>query len=150
MEFWIIFSEFSILSLSEKLLIENEWTLGLLVFLFGVIFPIFKIITRLFYIKIFEKFNLHRFSMVDIFLLSFLVFMGKLSRFFEIELLIGFYFLLLSICVGYIQIIFSRVIFRKWELFNTESSLVRTTWYLNISLYRLSWLTDVTRTFQKN
>jgi hypothetical protein len=56
----------------------------------------------------------------------------------------------LSICVGYIQIIFSRVIFRKWELFNTESSLVRTTWYLNISLYRLSWLTDVTRTFQKN
>jgi|TARA_B100000959_G_scaffold217505_1_gene229427 uncharacterized paraquat-inducible protein A len=112
-EFWIISSEFSILSLSEKLLIENEWTLGLLVFLFGVIFPIFKIITRLFYIKIFEKFNLHRFSMVDIFLLSFLVFMGKLSRFFEIELLIGFYFLLLSICVGYIQIIFSRVIFRK-------------------------------------
>ena len=51
--------------------------------------------------------------MVDIFLLSFLVFMGKLSTFFEIELLIGFYFLLLSICVGYIQIIFSSVISRK-------------------------------------
>lgn len=112
-EFWIISSEFSVLSLSKILIIENEWTLGLVVFLFGVIFPIFKIITRLFYIKSFEKFNLHRFSMVDIFLLSFLVFMGKLSTFFEIELLIGFYFLLLSICVGYIQIIFSSVISRK-------------------------------------
>jgi uncharacterized paraquat-inducible protein A len=112
-EFWIISSEFSILSLSENLLIENEWALGLVVFLFGVIFPIFKIIIRFFHIERFEKFNLHRFSMVDIFLLSFLVFMGKLSMFFEIELLIGFYFLLLSICLGYIQIIFSSVISRK-------------------------------------
>ena len=112
-EFWIISSEFSILSLSEKLLIENEWTLGLLVFLFGVIFPIFKIITRLFYIKIFEKFNLHRFSMVDIFLLSFLVFSGKLSKFYELELLIGFYFLITSILLGYIQIIFQNMRSKK-------------------------------------
>ena len=81
-EFWIISSEFSILSLSENLLIEKEWALGLVIFLFGVIFPIFKIIIRFFHIERFEKFNLHRFSMVDVFLLSFLVFMGKLSMFF--------------------------------------------------------------------
>ena len=109
-EFWILSSEFSIISLSEKLILENEHTLGIIVILFGLIFPVFKIFTRLFNIKVFEKFNLHRFSMVDIFLLSFLIFMGKLSAFFEIELLTGFYFLLLSIFLGYIQIIFSNMI----------------------------------------
>ena len=107
-QFWILSSEFSILSLSKTLLLEKEWILGLVVFSFGVVFPILKILIRHFKITKLEKFNLHRFSMVDIFLLSFIVFIGKLSLFYEIELLIGFYFLLLSIIVGYIHIIFSR------------------------------------------
>ena len=112
-EFWVFSTEFSILSLSKKLIFEDELMLGIIIFLFGVIFPIFKILTRLFNIGVFERFNLHRFSMVDIFLLSFLIFIGKLSTFFEIELLTGFYFLLLSVCIGYIQIVFSNIILRK-------------------------------------
>ncbi len=105
-EFWIISSEFSILSLTEKLFMESEWVLASIVFIFGVVFPLFKIITRIFKVKTLEKYSLHRFSMVDIFLLSFLVFTGKLSKFYEVELLIGFYCLTLSIILGYIQIIF--------------------------------------------
>jgi len=108
-EFWILSSEFSLLNLTERLLIEREWVLGFVVFLFGILFPILKIIIRLLNVKILEKFNLHRFSMVDIFLLSFLVFSGKLSKFYELELLIGFYFLLTSILLGYIQIIFQNM-----------------------------------------
>ena len=55
-----------------------------------------------------EKFNLHKFSMVDIFLISFLVFIGKSSNFFDIELGIGFYFLIFSILLGYFQILLNR------------------------------------------
>ena len=46
--------------------------------------------------------------MVDIFLISFLVFAGKVSSYFEIDILIGFYFLFGSMLLGYFQIIFNK------------------------------------------
>ena len=52
-----------------------------------------------------ENLHLHKFSMVDIFLLSFIVFAGKTSNYFEIHLLIGFYFLLTSVLINYSYII---------------------------------------------
>ena len=54
-----------------------------------------------------EKFNLHKFSMVDIFL-SFFSFYWKKFKFFDIELGIGFYFLIFSILLGYFQILLNR------------------------------------------
>ena len=107
-EFWIFKSEFSILSISYDFFINDELALFFVVFFFGFIFPILKIISRVLKINFVEKFNLHKFSMVDIFLISFLVFIGKSSNFFDIDLGIGFYFLIFSIFLGYFQILLSR------------------------------------------
>ncbi len=107
-EFWIFKSEFSIFSLSYQFLISDELLLFLVVFLFGFIFPLIKIISRICKFEYILRFNLHKFSMVDIFLISFLVFIGKSSTFFEIQLSIGFYFLLMSVLIGYFSIIFDK------------------------------------------
>ena len=107
-EFWIFKSEFSIFSLSYQFLISDELLLFLVVFLFGFIFPLIKIISRIFKFEYISRFNFHKFSMVDIFLISFLVFIGKSSTFFEIQLGIGFYFLLMSVLIGYFSIIFDK------------------------------------------
>ena len=107
-EFWIFKSEFSILSISYDFFVNEELTLFFVVFFFGFIFPVLKIIFRILKINFIKKFNLHKFSMVDIFLISFLVFIGKSSNFFDIELGIGFYFLIISIFAGYFQILLSR------------------------------------------
>ena len=107
-EFWIFKSEFSILSISYDFFINDELALFFVVFFFGFIFPILKIISRVLKINFVEKFNLHKFSIVYIFLISFLVFIGKSSNFFDIDLGIGFYFLIFSIFLGYFQILLSR------------------------------------------
>ena len=107
-EFWIFKSEFSILSISYDFFVNEELALFFVVFFFGFVFPVLKIISRILKINFVERFNLHKFSMVDIFLISFLVFIGKSSNFFDIELGIGFYFLIISIFAGYFQILLSR------------------------------------------
>ena len=107
-EFWVFKSEFSILSISYDFFINKELALFFVVFFFGFIFPILKIVSRIIKINFVERFNLHKFSMVDIFLISFLVFIGKSSNFFDIELGIGFYFLISSIFLGYSQILLRR------------------------------------------
>ncbi|SVD98767.1 uncharacterized protein METZ01_LOCUS451621 [marine metagenome] len=103
-EFWIFQNEFSIFSLTATLLSSRELLLGIVVGLFGFVIPMTKIVMRHFASFIVYKLNLHKFSMVDIFLLSFLVYSSKISSVFELELLVGFYFLLTSIVVGYLQI----------------------------------------------
>ena len=107
-EFWLFKSEFSILSISYDFFVNEELTLFFVVFFFGFVFPVLKIISRILKINFVERFNLHKFSMVDIFLISFLVFIGKSSNFFDIQLGIGFYFLIFSIFLGYFQILLSR------------------------------------------
>ena len=107
-EFWIFIFEFSVLSISKNLILNNEFLLGIIVIVFGLIFPIIKIILRHTNLAIIQNFNLHKFSMVDIFLISFLVFSGKLSKFFEIEILLGFYCLFISMLLGYIQILIKK------------------------------------------
>lgn len=107
-EFWIFKSEFSILSISYDFFVNEELALFFVVFFFGFVFPVLKIISKILKINFVERFNLHKFSMVDIFLISFLVFIGKSSNFFDIQLGIGFYFLIFSIFLGYFQILLSR------------------------------------------
>tara|TARA_B100001059_G_C17442568_1_gene383368 strand:+ start:80 stop:523 length:444 start_codon:yes stop_codon:yes gene_type:complete len=107
-EFWIFTSEFSILSIVKDLMINNEFLLGIVVISFGLIFPIIKIFCRHTEIQFINRYNFHKFSMVDIFLISFLVFSSKASSFFDMEILLGFYFLLASVLLGYIQIVFKN------------------------------------------
>ena len=107
-EFWIFTSEFSILSISRDLIIADEFLLGLIVFSFGLLFPLVKIVFRLTGYELINRYNLHKFSMVDIFLISFLVFSAKVSNYFDLSLLIGFYFLISSVLLGYIQIVFNK------------------------------------------
>ncbi len=107
-EFWIFTSEFSILSISRDLIIADEFLLGLMVFSFGLLFPLVKIVFRLTGYELINRYNLHKFSMVDIFLISFLVFSAKVSNYFDLSLLIGFYFLISSVLLGYIQIVFNK------------------------------------------
>ena len=107
-EFWLFKSEFSILSISYQFLLNNELLLFFIVFFFGFVFPLIKIISRLLKLEMVTRFNLHRFSMIDVFLISLLVFIGKSSSFFEIQLDIGFYFLVLSVFIGYFFVIFEK------------------------------------------
>ena len=109
-EFWFFTSEFSILSIVKDLMINNEFFLAIIVISFGLIFPIVKIICRHTNIQFINRYNLHKFSMVDIFLISFLVFASKASSFFEMEVLLGFYFLVASVLLGYFQIVFKKII----------------------------------------
>ena len=107
-EFWVFKSEFSILSISKDLLDNGETLLSIIIILFGLIMPLVKIILKIFEFRFLEKYNLHKFSMVDIFLITFIVFAGKTSSYFEVYLLYGFYFLLASIITNYIYVIFIK------------------------------------------
>lgn len=91
-------------------MINSEFFLAIIVISFGLIFPIVKIICRHTNIQFINRYNLHKFSMVDIFLISFLVFASKASSFFEMEILLGFYFLMASVLLGYFQIVFKKII----------------------------------------
>ena len=78
-EFWIFENEFSILSLSGTLLLSNEILLAVIVFSFGFVFPLAKLITSSFEGLGSIPTIIQRFSMVDVFLLSFLVYGSKIS-----------------------------------------------------------------------
>ena len=101
-EFWFFSSEFSILSLTMTLFLAEEYILSFIIVLSGFTIPTFKIFQKIFPNRLSKQLHLHKFSMLDIFLLSFLIFGGKLSYFYEINLKIGFYFLITSICLSYI------------------------------------------------
>jgi hypothetical protein len=107
-EFWFFSSNFSILSIVKDLFINNEYLLAIIIISFGFFFPTIKIISRHLSLRIINEYNLHKFSMVDIFIISFLVFASKASSFFNMEIELGFYFLLLSVLLGYSYIIFTK------------------------------------------
>ena len=108
-EFWIFENEFSVISLTVTLFSSGEFVLGVAIILFGFLIPITKLLATHFDLPLFYKANLHKFSMADIFLLSFLVYSGKISNVFDMELQAGFYFLLISVAIGYL-----RMFFTKW------------------------------------
>ena len=107
-ELWIFEDEFSILSLSGTLLLSNEILLAVIVFSFGFMFPLAKIITCFF-----EGFGsipttMQRFSMVDVFLLSFLVYGSKISGFYDVVLGAGFYFLCVALTISFDRASFGK------------------------------------------
>ena len=107
-EFWIFENEFSILSLSGTLLLSNEILLAVIVCSFGFVFPLAKLITSFFEGLGSIPTTMQRFSMVDVFLLSFLVYGSKISGSYDVVLGAGFYFLCVALTLS-----FARTSFRK-------------------------------------
>ena len=107
-EFWIFENEFSILSLSGTLLLSDEILLAVIVCSFGFVFPLAKLIT-----SFFEGLGpiptiIQRFSMVDVFLLSFLVYGSKISGSYDVVLGAGFYFLFVALIISFARASFEK------------------------------------------
>ena len=102
-EFWIFKEEFSIHSLIIALFDQQNFLLGGTILVFGVLIPLMRLCTNFVPITRLKNLNLHKLAMVDIFLISFLLFSSQLSYFFEVSLLKGFYFLLAALVVSYVN-----------------------------------------------
>ena len=107
-EFWIFENEFSILSLSRTLLLSNEILLAVVVFTFGFMFPLAKIITNFFEGLGSIPTTIQRFSMLDVFLLSFLVYGSKISGSYDVVLGAGFYFLCVALTLSFARTSFGK------------------------------------------
>ena len=103
-EFWFFKNEISLINIVYGLFENAEYFLAVMVTVFGVVIPFIKIFARLLSLKFVEKFQLHKFAMLDIFLISFIVFSSKFASLFDAKIGIGFYFLSASILIGFIQI----------------------------------------------
>ena len=104
-EFWFFSSEFSVVSLAYTLFNSMEYALAIIIITFGLILPILKIFQRSFALRFFHTLPLHKFALLDIFLLSFLIFGGKMSYFYEVNLQVGFYFMLSSIFLSFLHVL---------------------------------------------
>ncbi len=105
-EFWFFRNEISLINIVIGLLMNGEYLLSTVITVFGVIVPLIKITGRLLSIPSLNKLPLHKFSMLDIFLMSFVIFASKFSLIFNAKIEIGFYFLLGSILIGLLQLVF--------------------------------------------
>ena len=101
-EFWFFRNEISLINIVMGLLMNGEYLLGIVITGFGVIVPLIKITGRLLSVRSLNKLPLHKFSMLDIFLISFIIFASKFSLIFNAKIEIGFYFLLGSILIGFL------------------------------------------------
>ena len=105
-EFWIFENEFSIFSLFSTLISSGEILLAVIVFGFGFLFPLAKITTSFFEGLGSIPANIQRFGMVDVFLLSFLVYGSKISETYDVALGAGFYFLGAALALGFTRSFF--------------------------------------------
>ena len=103
-EFWFFKNEISLIDIVYGLFENAEYFLAVIVSIFGVVIPLIKISSRLMGLKFVDKFQLHKFAMLDIFLISFIVFSSKFASLFDAKIGIGFYFLSASFVIGFIQI----------------------------------------------
>ena len=102
-EFWIFEEEFSIFSLVLSLFDKQNFLLGVTILVFGILIPLVRLCTNCVPISKLKNLNFHKLAMLDIFLLSFLIFSSQMSYFFEVSLLIGFYFLFAALVVSYLN-----------------------------------------------
>ena len=107
-ELWFFSSEFSLLSISVALFKAGELLLSFLLIFFGFFIPIIKILARSLGWLSIERYNLQKLAMVDVFMLSLLIFSSKASSFFEIILREGSYFLMLHISLSYLILFLKR------------------------------------------
>ena len=102
-EFWIFEEEFSIFSLVLSLFDEQNFLLGVTILVFGIVIPLVRLCTNCIPGSGLKNLNLHKLAMLDIFLISFLIFSSQMSYFFEVILLRGFYFLFAALVVSYLN-----------------------------------------------
>jgi hypothetical protein len=102
-EFWLFNSEFSVFSMAVGLIGTNNFLLGFCIIIFALLIPIIRLISNNFSLAFLDKINLHRLAMLDIFLVSFLIFSSQTSYLFEVNLLSGFYVLLAATLVSYLN-----------------------------------------------
>ena len=102
--FWIFEEEQSVVRILLIFYQHDEILLLILVSIMGLILPFLKLIFRGLELegKIFKFIG--RFSSVDIFLISILVFIGKSVSVIDVSLSFGFYFLCAGTIMGLIQI----------------------------------------------
>ena len=105
-EFWFFRDEVSLLNIVTGLLANGEYLLSIIITAFSIIIPLIKIVGRLFNFWYLNKFPLYKFSMLDIFLMSFIIFASEFSLIFSAKIEIGFYFLLTSTLIGFLQVVF--------------------------------------------
>ena len=117
-EFWIFEEEFSIYSLILSLFDQQNFLLGLTILAFGILIPFVRLCTNCIPSFKLKKLNLHKLAMLDIFLISFLIFSSQMSYFFEVKLLNGFYFLFAALVVSYLNhwITKGRANVNKWTI----------------------------------
>ena len=103
-EFWIFEEEQSIVRILLIFYQHDEFLLLILVSIMGLILPFLKIIFRGLELegKIFMIIG--RFSSLDIFLISILLFIGKSVSFIDVSLSVGFYFLCAGTIMGLLQV----------------------------------------------
>ena len=102
-EFWVFEEEFSIFSLVLSLFDQQNFLLGLTILVFGILIPLVRLCTNCIPSFKLKNLNLHKLAMLDIFLISFLIFSSQMSYFFEVKLLNGFYFLFAALVVSYLN-----------------------------------------------
>ena len=106
-EFWFFRNEISLINIVIGLLMNGEYLLSIIITVFGVIIPLSKIVGRLLNVRSLNKLPLHKFSLLDIFLISFVIFASKFSAIFNAQIAVGFYFLLASALIGFLQVLLS-------------------------------------------
>lgn len=121
-EFWFFSNQFSVLSLSFRLLTEGEILLGVIVIMFGAILPLFKLIIKFFDLQAFHKLGLYKAGMIDVFLFSFLVYASKVSEYFTLTLKPGFYCLLIAVLLSILREMMAYYI-RKYEEVDNQNEM---------------------------
>ncbi len=106
-EFWFFRNEISLINIVFGLLMNGEYLLSIVISIFGIMIPLIKITGRLLNIRFLNKLPLYKFSMLDIFLISFIIFASKFSVIFNAKIDMGFYFLLASALIGVLQVAIS-------------------------------------------
>ena len=102
-EFWVFEEEFSIFSLIFSLFDQQNFLLAVTILAFGVLIPFVRLCANCIPSSKLKNLNLHKLAMLDIFLISFLIFSSQSSYFFEVNLLKGFYFLFGALVVSYLN-----------------------------------------------
>jgi hypothetical protein len=113
-EFWIFSQSFSILGALELFYKEKEFALFLIISIFGISAPLLKMLLKIFNINHMVAF-LHRFTFLDIFLVTILIYVAKSSSIIDADVGVGFWYLLTALGIGYLQI-FLLFIINKQEL----------------------------------
>ena len=87
---------------------SNEILLAVVVCSFGFVFPLAKLLTSFFEGLGSIPTTIQRFSMVDVFLLSFLVYGSKISGSYDVVLGAGFYFLCVALTLSFARTSFGK------------------------------------------